>query len=300
MSLQQIQTILAKIDSSVNGFVQGLPQVERKMWDKVLQIIKQLEIDNLGNVKNNVNNLKVLTQLNQEINAVVINPEYKKKVQQFTGVFTDMASLQNIYLGTVFDKFKPNKTLKEITKASIDITVDQLQDTGVTSALSTEIKDFLKASITTGGSYSDLTDQLKTTILGNEKIPGGLTRYARTYATDSINQFNATYTKQVSQDFKPKWFRYTGSNMTTSREFCKVLKDKDGGYFHINEVPGFLQGQIGTTQVEIYDKYNLPKGMNEATNIDNFFVLRGGYNCGHQIFPVSEASVPEELRSRFI
>ena len=270
------------------------------MWDKVLAVIKQLETDNLGNVKNNINNLKVLTQLNKEINAIVITPEYKKKVQQFTGVFSDMANLQNVYLGTVFDTFKPNKTLKEITKASIGITVDQLQDTGVTSALSGEIKDFLRNSITSGGSYSDLTDKLKTAILGNDQTPGGLTRYATTFANDSINQFNATYTKQVSQDFKPQWFRYTGSNMTTSREFCKVLKEKDGGYFHINEVPGFLQGMVGTTEVEMYQKYNLPKGMNEATNPDNFFVLRGGYNCGHQIFPVSEASVPAELKARFI
>ena len=299
MSLVQIQQILNRIDSAVNGFVRGLPEVERKVFDRVMVLIKQLQIDNLGKVQNNINNLKVLTQLNKEINDIVLSPEYKDKVSAFTGVFGDLSTLQNDYLSTVFDKFKPSKVLKAITDTSIDITIDQLQETGVTSSLASELKDILKQSITTGGSYSELTDTLRTSIRGNDQIEGGLMRYARTFTTDAINQFNATYTKQVSQDFKAEWYRYTGSNMETTREFCKVLKDKDGGYFHINEVPGFLQGIIGNKQVEIYSKYDLPKGMNEATNTDNFFVLRGGYNCGHQIFPVSKVSVPESLRSKF-
>ena len=87
--------------------------------------------------------------------------------------------------------------------------------------------------------------------------------------------------------------------METTRPFCEHLTKKDGGYFHVNEIPGFLKGIIGTETVPIYKKYNLPQGMNEYTNASNFLILRGGYNCGHQIFPVSKASVPLSLRSRF-
>jgi len=34
------------------------------------------------------------------------------------------------------------------------------------------------------------------------------------------------------------------------------------------------------------------------TNAENFFVRRGGYNCGHQIFPVIERLVPKDIQDR--
>jgi hypothetical protein len=39
--------------------------------------------------------------------------------------------------------------------------------------------------------------------------------------------------------------------------------------------------------------------MKEETTPDNFIVLRGGWNCGHELVPVSEAAVPGEIRERF-
>jgi hypothetical protein len=35
-----------------------------------------------------------------------------------------------------------------------------------------------------------------------------------------------------------------------------------------------------------------------GTDAANFFVNRGGYNCGHQIRPVNERQVPTEVVAR--
>lgn len=294
-----VEKIIKTLDGSVEDFVKDLPLSEQKIWERVQNLIKKLETDGLGNVKNSVANLRVLTEINKEINGIVLNEDYKKKVAKFTTVFGDLESLNNSYLSSVFTKFKPSKVLKELTKASVDITIDQLQETGVTSSLSSELKDILKQNITTGGSYATLTEQLRESILGKPNEAGGLTRYARTFTTDAINQYSATYTRQATSDLGVVWYRYTGSNMETTRPFCEHLTKKDGGYFHVNEIPGFLRGIVGTDKVPIYAKYNLPQGMNEATTADNFLILRGGYNCGHQVFPVSSASVPASLKARF-
>lgn len=299
MSLDDANKIIRTLDDSVAEFVKDLPLAEQKIWERVQGLIKKLETGPMGNVVNSVTNLRLLTEINKEINGIVLNDDYKAKVEKFTSVFSDLETLNNRYLASVFDKFKPNKVLKELTKASVDITIDQLQETGVTSSLASELKDILKQNITSGGSYADLTEQLRTSILGGPEEDGGLSRYARTFTTDAINQYNATYTKQVSSDLGVKWYRYTGSNMETTRPFCEHLTKKDGGYFHVDEIPGFLNGIVGTDKVPIYQKYGLPQGMNEATTADNFLILRGGYNCGHQAFPVSSASVPASLRSKF-
>jgi hypothetical protein len=299
MALDDLNKIVKTIDGSVEEFVKDLPFSEQKIWQRVLSLTKQLQVDGLGKVTNNVANLRILNDINKEINSIVLTDEYKAKVEKFTSVFADLETLNNEYLSSVFTKFKPSKVLKELTKISIDITIDQLQETGVASSLTSELKEILKQNITTGGNYADMTEQLRESILGSPTTPGGLTRYARTFTTDAINQYSATYTKTVASDLGAVYYRYTGSNMETTRPFCEHLTKKDGGYFHVNEIPGFLKGIVGDQKVPIYAKYNLPQGMNENTTADNFLVLRGGYNCGHQIFPVSKASVPASLRSRF-
>lgn len=299
MSLTQIQKILTRIDEAVIGFTKSLPASQQKIYANLVKLVKELEIDSLGSIKNNLKNIQLLTKINKEVNDIVQSEEYSKGVADFTSVYEDLATLQDGYLSEVFDKFKPTKVLREITKASINITVDQLTENGVTNLLAGELKEILKTNITSGGSYADLTEQLKTAIIGNDEVDGGLVRYARTIATDAVNQYNAVYTQQATLDFGAEWFRYTGSLMTTSRPFCEHLKDKDGGYFHIDEIPGFLQGVIGEEEIPLSKSTGLPAGMNENTTVENFLILRGGYNCGHQVFPVSEASVPDSLRSRF-
>lgn len=291
--------ILDEIDGAVNTFVDGLPETQKRIFDKVLLLVKKLDISSDGNIKNTVSNLRILQDINKEILNTVMTDDYKKKIVKFTSAFDKVASLQNQYLSSVFTTFKPNKVLKELTTASVDITYDQLGESGLSNDLANEIKGILNTNIQTGASYSSMTDQLRTAILGNEEIDGALLRYAKTYTTDSINQFSAVYNRQVTSDFDAKWFRYVGSNRETTRPFCEHLTDKDQGYFHIDEVPGFLEGQVGDDTVELYDKTGLPQGMKEGTTESTFFTLRGGWNCNHQILPVSRLSVPKSLRDKF-
>ena len=294
-----IPQILDEIDNTINGFLDGLPESQKIIYDKVLALSKQLDVDGAGKVKNNIANIRILQNINTIIHDVIMTDDYRKKIKEFTDSYNKLSQLQNKYLSTVFTNFKPNTTLAEITQASIDITTDQLGDSGLSNDLANEIKAVLQTNITSGATYSDLTEQLRTAIIGNDQVDGALLKYAKTYTVDSINQFNATYNRQVTADFKAKWFRYTGSNKTTTRPFCEHLTSKDSGYFHIDEVPGFLDGIVGDETVPLYDKTGLPEGMKDGTTEDTFFTLRGGWNCNHQIFPVSKISVPQSLRNKF-
>lgn len=126
---------------------------------------------------------------------------------------------------------------------------------------------------------------------------GSLTKYARQIATDSVNQFNASYNQKVSDDLGLTWFQYVGSLLTTSREFCIEMTKKR--YFHISEVEEMLKGNIGDVHVHINPKTKLPDGFIEGTTKQSFFINRAGYMCGHQIFPVPMAAVPADIRAKF-
>ena len=143
--------------------------------------------------------------------------------------------------------------------------------------------DQLTTGITSGQSYAALTETLRKTLTDTDGGTGLLSRYAKTYATDSINHFAAEYMAAVAGDLNLEWYVYRGTNLTTTREFCELMTKKE--YVHKSEIPELLKGRIDGHQCRIYDKTGLPYGMKEGTNADNFIVNRGGWNCGHQLIP---------------
>jgi hypothetical protein len=135
-----------------------------------------------------------------------------------------------------------------------------------------------------------LREYLTTTKAGD----GALERYAKQITTDALNQYSAQYLQVVSNDLGLQWYRYTGAEIETSRPFCKACLDKQ--YIHQSEIPDLLAGKFPEFKKEggeINSKTKLPQGMIAGTNPENFHIYRGGWNCGHQLVPVSEDRVPE-------
>ncbi len=119
-----------------------------------------------------------------------------------------------------------------------------------------------------------------------------------TCSLKSLRENNATLT----DDLGLEWYKYDGSLKDTSRPFCDALiaaKKSCMPYIHKSQLEEIVSGNICGEQVPIYDKTGLPQGMIAGTNASNFRINRGGYNCNHQLYPVSAAVVPKELRDKF-
>lgn len=297
MAQQTINKLLRVIDDSLTTFVENLPESEKYIYSKVLSLVKELKVDNYGNIRNTLENVKLIGKIKNQLDGIVISEPYLKNVSSFVSVFEQVAVLNNDYLARVFSDFKPKPVLNEIKKQAIAITADQLTEGGIGNQIKNDIVDVLQANISTGGSYANFTDQLRTAIIGKEGEDSPLLKYAKQVATDSINQYNAQYVKAVTNDLGLEWFQYLGSLLTTSRQFCKSMVEKR--YFHISEVPELLHGHIDGKNIPVSSKTGLPYGLIDGTNETNFFIYRGGYQCGHQIFPVSSASVPSDLVAKF-
>lgn len=255
-----------------------------------------------GKIRPTVKNLSILNSIRNKVNRVVLTDDYKQEVKDFAKAFNDITKLQNEYWRTIEKNFTPRPLLKEIRKQAITDVVGKLTEAGIGANVSDRIIDILRTNITTGGSYKDLTAQLRDGLLNTEQ-KGYLDRYAKQVTIDSINQYNAQYTQVVSSDLGYTWFKYDNTDIETTRPFCDAMTDQP--YFHISQVPGILQAKDlyylkdgVRTKVPIYDKTGLPHGLIPGTNAENFFVRRGGYNCGHQIRPVAERQVPAEIREK--
>lgn len=290
MPQETINKLLDTIDKSINEFVEGLSPIQQRAYNRLLELTKELAIDKRGNIKRSLNNIRLVNKIKKELDEIVLNKQYLKSVSEFALTFDKVTELQNQYFSTVVETFQPKAVLDELKKVNIDYTIEALTESGIGQGYTDEIKGILRTNITAGGSYADLTDQLRTAIIGKEGEDGKLAKYAKQIATDSINQYNRSYNQYVASDLGLKWYQYIGSNIKTTRPFCLAMTKKR--YFHESEIPSIINGNIDGQKVST-------AGQIEGTNKNNFLIYAGGWQCGHGIYPVSSETVPEEIRKKF-
>jgi hypothetical protein len=297
--------ILNRITKAVNGFAGHVPETQRAMYREVLEAVQKLQVDK-GKVKTSAANLSKLAGLKAKLMRLILTPEYKEAVKEYVKAFNEVTTLQNQYWKGVESNFKPPKLLAALREVSVEDVVGKLTEAGIGANIGDKITDILRQNITGGGSYADLTEQLRQSILTTPESAGTLDRYAKQITVDSLNQYNAQYTQVVTSDLGYEWFKYDKTDIEPTRPFCDAMTDIK--YFHISEVPAILRGEGLTyvdkkgdrVQVKLYSKTGLPHGMIPGTDASNFFVRRGGYNCGHQIRPVNGGQVPDEIKARVL
>ena len=294
-----VEDIIEIIENSIDGFQGRMPEIQRSVFNRLELIAKELETDSSGNIKNSVANMKLLNRLKSAMSEAILSKEYLKQSSDFIKSFEAVSVAQNQMFGQMSSKFKPMPLLAEIKKQSVDSTLEYLTGAGIDANITNPIKEILRKNISSGSSFNDLMKQLRNDILTNESGLGRLERYTQQITTDSLNQFSAEYMLTISDDLGFEWFIYTGSNKRTTRPFCEHLKKKK--YVHKAEFETVLTKdidgvKIGSDEIPKNEKTGLASGLIPGTNKTNFRIYRGGYNCGHQLSPTSEALVPKNIR----
>ena len=284
-----IDKLTQETDRAIKAFIDAIPAVQKKIYSKLLDELKQLTLYSDGSIKNNLENIKRISRIKKELENIVLDKKYLASVSEYLTAFETVENIQNVYFSKLSSDFTPMKVLAEVKKQAITDTAEMLTKNGVDVNFLNPIKEIIKTNITSGGSYAELTEQLRKEILGTPDLDGKLMKYAQQVTTDAINQYSAQYMKIITDDLGLVWFRYVGSLIKTSRPFCVALVKKS--YVHKDEFPEILKGNIDGKKVSL-------AGLNANTTPDNFQILRGGWNCGHQLISISTESVPKNLQEK--
>lgn len=296
--MADFKELISLITSAVDNFNRNIPDVQRRMLTDVLLLAKRLDTKD-DKIRIAGSNLRLLSELRGKLQKILLNPDYVKSVKEYAGSFEKVTDIQHRYFGELEKTFKPPKLAKEIRRQAVQGVVNQLTETGLNANVVDKIGELMRKAATSGGSYSTLTKQLTDFIVNNESGDGQLLRYTKQISTDALNQFSGQYTQIISSDLGYEWYRYSGSNIETSRPFCLACTDRK--WFHISELPDVIRGEFEEFKKRggrINTKTELPEGMIPGTDVSNFMTNRGGYNCGHQWRPGSEDLVPEEHKRR--
>lgn len=291
---KEIQAIIKATDTAIEKFQGRIPAIQRLITNEIELLLKELKISN-GILSNDITNLRIIGQIQSKVNSIILNDKYSDSVKDFISSFSTIADMQQAYISKISSENPNFAYLEQLKSMSIVSVVKSLTEDGLRANISNKISDILRQNITTGASYHELRTQLSDFISTNESGIGALQRYTTQITTDAINQFNGQYLKSATDNLFLRWSMYVGSNLTTTREFCRHLTKKK--YVYQPELQGILNGVIDGEEVEINDSTELPNGMIPGTNTSNFQVYRGGYNCGHQYVPVADEFVPINIRN---
>lgn len=292
--MKDYKSLIQLIQDKVTAFNKDIPGIQESVYQELQQLLKELETTR-GGVKPSVNNLRVITKIKSKLLEIILSKDYVNSVQDYVRGFQAVTDMQHAYFVGIDSKFKPLKLTKEIQKQSIQSVVSSLTESGIEANVLAGIDNILRTNITTGGSYSDLTEQLRNYVTSSGGNDGIIQRYASQITTDALNQYAAQNTQLISNDLGLEWFVYAGSNIETSRPFCLACTQKR--FIHISEFPALLDGDFPEFKEFDGKLYKgLPAGMYLDTTVSNFPIKRGGYNCGHQLRPITDMTVPEDKK----
>jgi len=298
---KEINATLEAIDKGVLDFQDAIPEIQQRIYSRLMLFSKELQVQG-GTITNSAKNIRMLGRLKSDLYQIILDDsDYMESVSQFAELYGKVDKLNAAYFKALEKKFTPPKIVNEIRKQSVSLVLEGLTEAGLEANLINPVREIINTYVTTGGSYSKLATELGNYITGYQSdagmVEGQLQKFTRQITTDAINQYSATVNEVMTQDLGWEWYRYQGSNVRDTRTFCSALKKKK--YFHRSEMSRIIKGdfqEFRDMKGKIYDKTGLPQGMYDDTNTSNFLQYRGGYNCGHQAYPIPAALVPASVR----
>lgn len=299
--MTELRSVINTLDKAADSFDKIANAEQKKIYDEVITLAKDLDLDAQGKVKQSIANLKRLTEIKARLAALSKDKEWVAGISGFAKYFGVLQQQQNAYYTDHFPSLTLSKSAKQkhalMKQLAVQNTMEALMGSGLKANVTDKLNDILLRAVTTNAKFADLQEELRAHLLGKDGGQGAFSRYATTYATTALSQFTGQNNKLLTDDLDCEWFMYTGSNKETTREFCEKLTEKK--YIHRSEIPTILTGRIDDHQCAIYEKTGLPYGMIEGTTADNFQCNCGGWNCRHQLVPVADAVVPASLRAKF-
>lgn len=265
--IEKIQKLQLAIQSRMDN---ALPKVFEKLSQQVIDLASELSLD----PKDRAKTIKQLIKLKQDIaDTIINNPTYQAQVSEVLAGFNLLATYSNEFITESIGSFKPKTELyKAILEANIATTKDALLGAGIRENFGTAIQEVLKDNISGVGTRTELNNTLRKFIEGTPEESPFLNRYIKQTTNDAVMTFNSEYIQTISDDLGVEYYLYAGTLIADSRPFCDA---RAGRYFTKEEVQKWAD-------LKNWD------GRMKGTNSTTIFTYRGGYNCRHQLWPVSQ------------
>lgn len=249
---------------------------EKKLYETIFKtVIKQFELDG-GRITASDANKEIINRLNKVWEAFKTS-DYLQVIKSFAGDMNKVQSMNELYFKIV------DKNTAKVERIGIQVTESINKSLGISESgkltrngyLESLIEDnkFLKKiqketfkAVSSGEDITRFSNRLKKTIVGNDKVNGGLVKHFNTFVHDTYAEVDRNTQKLWAGKLGLKAFIYAGGLKRTSRPFCQ----------HNN-------GKVFTTDEAKEWKFTIghPEGVQWNDEPYNPIRNMGGYGCRH-------------------
>jgi len=288
---QLIQDNINRLETVPDEFVGTVQKAEMEVLRRINKLLPQLETDSRGLIMLSAKNITAIENIINDMRTVLFDGAYVKGVRTFAGQISEQASQNKEIFSKTFKEFSDKELYDTLTQESVKRAVRQLNDGAITQTFLNPLKNIMSESMATSN-IVELSQQLSIEIAGTKEIDGKLLNYVKQTAYDTFAISDAEFLHKVSEDLGVEYYKYIGGKVADTRCFCdarngKIFSKKQIEYW--GRTPGLWDKKKKDDKCKGGGRM---KGTNEA----NIFLYRGGYRCQHQLRPISEDAVPDEIK----
>ncbi|OZI09184.1 hypothetical protein BWI93_05405 [Siphonobacter sp. BAB-5385] len=284
MEVEELLALLTRIeafrDQMMARFTAGLDAATQELYEELTTFAESLSFGTTETPLTDAEKIRNRQQVQTFRAGIVSRMEAGKYGTIVTGLITDLRQSLGMfdgYFGRVALNFQPAKALyREVFAQGVDRTILQLTGAGMQAEFTGPVINLLDQYVSGGQPLAKLRRNLREAVV--EK--GLTTRTVKQLASDAVEFATADYVQTISRDVGLKHYLYQGTLIATSRKFCT---DRVGKAYTEKEVYEWLTQEW--------------QGKISGTDRQTIFIFRGGYNCRHQLLPISKAMY-EYLKSQ--
>lgn len=260
-------------------YLTEVERAQKKLFPQIVEILNQLSLDASGNIILNNSNLALAANVKELVQQILSESEYISAVRTYASEMNKQAEISNELFAKAFDGFTPAANAQALFRLTQANAVDLMVNAIGNQKFADVVRENIETAISSNAGFRETVRQLQTIVTGDEEIDGKLLQYNKQIAHDTFAIADRNYTSAVSEELEAEWFFYSGSEIETTRPFCKARHNE---YFYYKEIESWPQTAGDWA------------GRIPGTNSSTIYSYAGGYNCRHSIIPVSVRRVPKE------
>jgi uncharacterized protein with GYD domain len=270
-------------DQTPENLATASVKAQRQIWNDISDLVQSLETDQDGRIAQTQTNVRKIGEIQTALVSAIAGSEYIDAVRTFLGDIDSGARLTDEIAKNIQRSFEPSEVVKQLLEISKQNALQSLLGESMRARVTLPFVEQLTAAVATRSTLSETVKALRTVIEGDKDVDGRLVANVKTVAQTAQAIADRNYSAQVNEAIGAEWYRYAGSEIDTTRDFCA---ERHGQYFHKKEIEGWADlnwdGKIA------------------ETNSRTIFSNAGGWNCRHSIIAVSIRRVPQDVIQRNI
>lgn len=275
-------SIARAIIDTADNFSVLVADMQEIISDKLLIQLKNLDLDAEGYVRQTAANREVLARAEGVVSEYLPGTRLNAALSETLSVIPTIDNLNNQYFSSISDSFKENRVfIRRLQQQTIQSIEGNILGDGLTAQVKTPLVNILNRNVNSGGQFKGFLEEVRTFVEGNTELDGRLLSYSRGFLSDAIFQYSRAYQEAMTSDLGLNYYLYAGGIMDKTRPFCE---ERAGNYYHRKEIEAWASLKWA--------------GKNPLTTESSIFVLVGGFSCRHELIPVSDIIVPQDVIER--